>query len=49
MALENVDGIEQLRTIDSDGTERVYDLSGRRVSEHAKGVVIKNGKKVIKK
>ncbi|MBR0432266.1 MAG: hypothetical protein IJK15_01015, partial [Bacteroidaceae bacterium] len=49
MALEGVDGIEQLRTIDSDGTERVYDLSGRRVSEHAKGIIIKNGRKILNK
>ncbi|MCR4920614.1 MAG: hypothetical protein K5945_02760 [Bacteroidaceae bacterium] len=47
MKLEGADDIEQLRTIDADGTERVYDLSGRRVDENAKGVVIKNGKKII--
>ena len=48
MTLEDEYGVEQLRTIDSDGTERVYDLSGRRISEHAKGIIIKNGKKIIK-
>ncbi len=49
MKLEDANGIEQLRTIDTDGTERIYDLSGRRVDENAKGVVIKNGKKLINK
>lgn len=48
MTLEDEYGVEQLRTIDSDGTERVYDLSGRRISENAKGILIKNGKKIIK-
>ena len=47
MVLEDTDGIERLRTIDTDGTERVYDLQGRRVSESTKGIVIKNGKKVV--
>ena len=47
MTLEDVTGIEQLRTIDSDGTERVYDLNGRQISAPAKGINIINGKKVI--
>ena len=47
MTLEDAEGIKQLRTIDADGTERIYDLSGRRVNEHTRGVVIKNGKKVV--
>ena len=37
MTLEDASGVEQLRTIDSDGTERVYDLSGRRVDGNTKG------------
>jgi hypothetical protein len=49
MTLEDATGIEQLRTIDTDGTEHVYDLSGRCIDENTKGVVIKNGKKVINK
>ena len=49
MALEDATGIEQLRTIDADGTERVYDLSGRRIDENTKGIVIKNGRKIIQK
>jgi hypothetical protein len=49
MTLEDATGIDQLRTIDSDGTERVYDLSGRRVDGNTKGIVIKNGKKIINK
>ncbi len=47
MSLEGTTGIEQLRTIDSDGTERIYDLNGRRLSAPTKGVNIINGKKVI--
>ena len=49
MALENAEGIEQLRTIDSDGTERIYDLSGRLLSAPQKGINIINGKKIISK
>ena len=49
MTLEDANGIVQLRTIDSDGTERVFDLSGRRVDGNAKGIVIKNGRKIINK
>ena len=49
MILEDADGIERLRTIDSDGTERVNDLSGRRMDGNTKGIVIKNGKKVVVK
>ena len=47
MTLEGTTGIEQLRTIDSDGTERLYDLNGRRLYAPVKGVNIINGKKVI--
>ena len=49
MTLEDATGIKQLRTIDADGTERVYDLSGRRIDGHTKGIVIKNGRKSINK
>ena len=38
-----------IRTIDSDGTERVFDLSGRRIDGNVKGIVIRNGKKVMNK
>ena len=38
-----------LKTIDSDGTERIYDLNGRMINESSgKGVYIKNGKKYVK-
>ena len=47
MTLEDVTGIEQLRTIDSNGTERIYDLNGHQLSAPAKGINIINGKKVI--
>ena len=45
--LEDVNGIEQLRTIDADGTERIYDLSGRRNDGNVRGIVVKNGKKMV--
>ena len=49
MTLEDTTGIEQLRTIDSDGTERIYDLNGRQLSAPTKGISIINGKKIIAK
>jgi hypothetical protein len=36
-----------VRTIDADGTERVFDLSGRRINGTQKGIYIQNGKKYI--
>ena len=45
----NTTGIENIRTIDQDGTERWYDLSGRRIASPTKGVNILNGKKVVVK
>ncbi len=50
MTLEgSTSGIDRIRTIDTDGTERVYDLNGRFVDSNTKGIIIKNGKKVINK
>ena len=51
MQLEDgADGIEDIVTIDNDGTTRVYDLSGRELpSQPRHGVYIKNGKKYINK
>jgi hypothetical protein len=49
MSLEGTTGIEQLRTIDSNGTERIYDLNGRQLSAPTTGINIINGKKVIKR
>jgi hypothetical protein len=41
-------GIQQLRTVDNDGTERWFDLQGHRIAKPAKGgVYIHNGKKVV--
>ena len=44
---DSTTGIDRIRTIDSDGTERVYDLNGHLIQSNAKGIVIKNGKKVL--
>ncbi len=47
---DDTTGIDSFSTIDSDGTERTYDLQGREIDvRHAKGFVITNGKKTIKK
>ena len=46
---DNTTGIDRIRTIDTDGTERVYDLNGRLVDGNLKGIVIKNGRKVVNK
>ena len=45
----NTTGIENIRTVDQDGTERWYDLSGRRIAAPTKGVNILNGKKYVVK
>ena len=45
----NTTGIENIRTVDRDGTERWYDLNGRRIATPAKGINILNGKKVVVK
>ena len=41
--------LKEAKSIAADGTERVYDLSGRRIDGNAKGIVIKNGKKMFNK
>ena len=44
----NVTGIDTIETIDRNGNSRYYDLQGREIDgSSAKGLVIKNGKKVI--
>ena len=42
------DGIESVKTVDADGTERYYDLNGRLLNgKPEKGIYIHNGKKII--
>ena len=44
----DVTGIDTIETIDRNGNSRYYDLQGREIDgSSAKGLVIKNGKKVI--
>ena len=44
----DVTGIDTIETIDRNGNSRYYDLQGREIDgRSAKGLVIKNGKKVI--
>jgi hypothetical protein len=47
MTLEGTTGITQLRTIDHNGTVRIYDLNGRQLNAPSKGIVIRNGQKVM--
>ena len=42
-------GIDHVKTADQADDGKIYDLSGRRVNESYKGIVIKNGKKYIQK
>ena len=42
-------GIDHVKTADRSGDSKIYDLSGRRVNESYKGIVIKNKKKYIQK
>lgn len=44
----NTTGIRTIRTVDQDGTERWYDLNGRRIAQPAnKGIYIVNGRKGV--
>lgn len=43
----NTTGIQQLKTINLDGTEQYYDLSGHRLAQPKKGINIVNGRKAI--
>lgn len=46
----NVTGLQNIRTTAKDGTERWYDLNGRRIEKPAtKGVYIQNGRKIVVK
>jgi hypothetical protein len=45
----NTTGIQNIRTVDLDGTEHWYDLSGKRIAAPTKGVNILNGRKVVVK
>ena len=42
-------GIDHVKTADRKGDGKAYDLSGSRVNESYKGIVIKSGKKYIQK
>ena len=45
----NATGIQNICTVDLDGTEHWYDLSGKRIMAPTKGINILNGKKVVVK
>ena len=46
--VDQTDGIDTIRTVDLDGTERYYDLNGRQLpGKPQRGVYIHNGKKHI--
>lgn len=42
-------GIDTLKTTEKTGSEAIYNLAGQQVDDNYKGVVIVNGKKVIKR
>jgi len=42
-------GIEEVRNLVSDGRCEIYTLDGRRANASTKGIVIQDGKKVVKK
>ena len=46
---DNTTGIKYIRTQNIDGTERYFDLNGRRIENPRKGIYIVNGKKVLLK
>jgi hypothetical protein len=46
----NTTGIDTIETVDRNGTHTYYDLQGRRIEpDNAKGVVIKDGRKIVVK
>ena len=51
MVLDETNDIQQIRTIDADGTEHYYDINGRLLNgkPSQKGIYIHNGKKYISK
>ena len=46
---DNTTGIQNVRTVDLDGTECWYDLNGKRIQKPTKGINIQNGRKVMMK
>ena len=42
-------GIEEVRNLVSDGRCEIYTLDGRRANASTKGIVIQDGRKVVKK
>jgi hypothetical protein len=52
MTLEDAETteIETVKTIDNDGTEQIFDLSGRKLQRiPERGIYIRNGRKVVSK
>ena len=46
---DDTTAIDRIHTINKDGTEQWFDLSGRRIAQPTKGIYIHNGKKVIRR
>jgi hypothetical protein len=50
MQLDEVDGIDTILTVERDGNETYYDLSGRKLNGRPqRGVYIHHGKKYVNK
>lgn len=47
--LDSTDGINNVKAEDNAATGKIYNLAGQRVDNNYKGIVIKNGKKMIQK
>ncbi len=46
---ENTTGVKNVKSTMAEGSNEIYNLSGQRVGKDYKGVVIKNGRKMIQK
>ena len=45
---DTTDGLKNIVTVGENGAQPAYNLAGQRVSDSYKGVVITNGKKVVR-
>ena len=46
---DNTTGVKNVKNTMAEGSNEIYNLSGQRVGKDYKGVVIKNGRKMIQK
>ncbi|MBR1881200.1 MAG: hypothetical protein IJ804_10725 [Prevotella sp.] len=46
---DDTTGVQNIRTVDLNGTERWYDLNGKRIQKPTKGINLQNGRKIVVK